>query len=148
MLVTKLPATPAAPAPWGSSSSRRALLEAALGSCLHTSHLPPLLQDGCRGSPWTPSEMHIRISLSWSACGHPGWWAYHQVNVPGKGQHWHAAAQPGCAPYCSEGSACMLMKKQPDFGEGVLEWRCIMHTCADHAHAYVYAYSWYKHLDG
>lgn len=112
MLLTKLPAMPAPPGPQGSSSSRsRTPLEAALGNCLHTSHLSPSLPSGCRGTPRTPPERHIRISQSWNTCGCPGRWAYHQVNVPGKGQHCHAAAQLAYAPYCSVGSAYMLMKK-------------------------------------
>lgn len=123
-MLTCLPATPAAPEPWG--ISRRALLTPAPGSCLHTSHPQPPLQGGHRGTPRTPLETHISFSPSWNMCACPGWWSHHQPSVPGKGQLCRAA---GLCPSCLVGFSYMLNEEtQPDSGEGFLEWRRIMHT--------------------
>lgn len=118
MLMTKLPATPAAPEPWGSSGSRRAPPVPPLGSTNTPSNYHPHPRAGAGVPPGHPRDAHQDFPLLkhvWTS----------RVMGTSPSQHCHAAAQLDCAPCSSVG---FDKKPQPDPGEGVLEWRHIMQT--------------------
>lgn len=149
MLTTKLPATPAAPEPWGSSGSRRALLAPAPGSCLHTSRLSPSFQRECRGYPQdTPGDAHQDFPLLKRV------WVSRVMGTSPSQHAWEGPALPRChtaglCPMLFGGVLHTCWWKNTAWlwrGRSWMKTHCA-HTYAGHEHAYVYAYSWYKNLN-